>query len=212
MDEEAAQALQSLIGKGSVRAVSQDGDEISCQIQQVEGDTVRVLLPRLKMAGIDTLTLRFAIDGAPWKVSSELAEAEYHSFEEALGVLHVTGAERDGAGRVSPRVGVHAAGTMKAIQCQYAVPGNEYPVRVDDISETGIQFSADLRVEPGDQFSVSAPVAGTPMRVEAQAVTVKQGAYGRCSVGARITNISHGDLLALRRLAGQAEISGRSGE
>ena len=58
MDAEAAHALQSLIGKGSVRAVSPDGDEISCKVQQVDGDTVRVLLPRLKMAGIDKLILR----------------------------------------------------------------------------------------------------------------------------------------------------------
>lgn len=209
MDAEAAQALKSLIGKGSVRAVGQDGDEISCQVQQVDGDNVRVLLPRLKMAGIDTLTLRFAVDGAPWKVACELTEAEYHSFEEALGVLRVTDAERDGAGRAAARVAVHAAGTMKAVQCQNAVRGNEYAVRVDDISETGIQFSVDLKVEPGDQFRVSAPVAGASMHVEAQAVTVKQGAYGRCSVGARITNISHTDLLALRRLAGQAELSDR---
>lgn len=209
MDEEATHALRSLIGKGSVQAVSQEGDEISCQVQQVDGDTVRVLLPRLKMAGIDTLTLRFAIDGAPWKVSCDLAEAEYHSFEEAVGVLNVTAAERDGSGRVAPRVPVHAAGTMKAVQCQYAVSRNEYPVRVDDISETGIQFSADVHLEPGDRFTVSAEVGGAPMMVEGQAVTVKQGAYGRCSVGARITNISHGDLLALRRLAAA---SGSAGE
>ena len=207
MDEEAAQALQSLIGKGSVRAVGQDGDEISCTIQQVDGDSVRVLLPRLKMAGIDKLTLRFAIDGAPWKVACDLSEAEYHSFEEALGVLTVTEAQRDGAGRAAPRVAVHAAGTMKAIHCQYAVGGNEYTVRVDDISETGIQFSADLHVEPGDSFSVTAPVGGSPMVIEGEAVTVKQGAYGRCAVGARITHITHADQLALRRLAGQAEIS-----
>jgi hypothetical protein len=63
-------------------------------------------------------------------------------------------------------------------------------------------------VEPGDSFTVSAEVGGGVMLVEGQAVTVKQGAYGRCSVGARITTISHGDLLALRRLAGQAEVSG----
>jgi len=207
MDAEAAQALRSLIGKGSVRAVSPEGDELSCKVQQVEGETVRVLLPRLKMAGIDQLTLRFAVDGAPWTVSCDLTEAEYHSFEEALGVLEVTAAERDGAGRVAPRVAVHAAGTMRAIHCQYAVDGNEYTVRVDDISETGIQFSADLRVEPGDRFSVSAPVGGSPMLVEAQAANVKQVAYGRCAVGARITQIAHADLLALRRLAGQADIS-----
>jgi hypothetical protein len=207
MDAEAAQALRSLIGKGSVRAVSPDGDEISCKVQEVAGDTVRVLLPRLKMAGIDKLILRFAVDGAPWKVSCDLTEAEYHSFDEALGVLAVTDAERDGTGRAAPRVPVHSAGTMKAIHCQYAVDGNEYTVRVDDISETGIQFSADLRVEPGDRFSVSAPVGGAGIVVEGQAVTVKQGAYGRCSVGARITDISHGDLLALRRLASQAEVS-----
>jgi hypothetical protein len=93
------------------------------------------------------------------------------------------------------------AGVMKAILCQNAVDGNEYDVTVEDISETGVQFSTELQVEPRDQFSLAMRADGERVRIVATAVNVSEGAYGRYTVGARTTEISEADLLAVRRLA-----------
>src|SRR4029079_19639279 len=67
--------------------------------------------------------------------------------------------------------------------------------------ETGVQLSTELEVEPGDEFAVTTTVDGRHMRIEAKAVTAGRAGYGRTTVGARITKIGEGDLLAIRRAA-----------
>jgi PilZ domain len=204
VDAPASQALASLPGRKAVPATSQDGTQIACDPFQLDGETLRVYLPRLQMAGIDRLTLRFAVGNAPWRAEFELAEAEYHSFEQAIGVLRLTAIEPDGAGRQSARAELRAPGVMTAIFCANAVDGNEYDVRVEDISETGLQLSTEFVVEPGDEFSLVTELEGRRVRLEAKAVKASAGVYGRTTVGARITKISDGDLLAIRRLAARS--------
>jgi hypothetical protein len=196
-----ADVLATLPGRTGVQATSQDGTQLPCDPFQLDGDLLRVYLPRLQMAGIDRLTLRFAVGSQPWRAEFELTEAEYHSFEQAIAVLKLLELERDGAGRTSARVQVRAPGVLKAIFCQNAVDGNEYDIRVDDISETGVQLSTELEVEAGDEFAVTTTVDGRHMRIEAKAVTAGRAGYGRTTVGARITKIGEGDLLAVRRAA-----------
>lgn len=200
----AAQALASLPGRSGVQATSQEGAQIPCDPYQLDGDVLRAYLPRLQMAGIDRLTLRFAVREQPWKAEFELTEAEYHNFEQAIAVLRLVSIEQDGAGRQTARVQLRSPGVLKAIFCQNAVDGNEYDVRVDDISETGLQLSTELKVEPGDEFAVSTELDGRRLRVEAKAVKSGNAGYGRVTVGARITKISEGDLFAIRRAAAGA--------
>jgi PilZ domain len=204
VDAKASQALASLPGRRAVPATSQDGSQIPCDPFQLDGDTLRVYLPRLQMAGIDRLTLRFAVGNSPWRADFELAEAEYHTFEQAIGVLRLLAIEPDGAGRQSARAELRAPGVMTAIFCANAVDGNEYDVRVEDISESGVQLSTELQVEPGDEFSLVTTLEGRRLRLEAKAVKASGGAYGRTTVGARITKISDADVLAIRRLTARS--------
>jgi hypothetical protein len=201
VDGPASQALASLPGRRGVSATSQDGSQIACDPFQLDGDVLRAYLPRLQMAGIDRLTLRFAVGNSPWRADFELTEAEYHSFEQAIGVLRLMGIEPDGAGRQKARVELRTPGVLTAIFCANAVDGNEYDVRVEDISETGVQLTTELRVEPGDEFALTTELEGRRVRLEAKAVKASGGAYGRTTVGAAITKVSEADLLAIRRLA-----------
>lgn len=205
MEGRAAQALASLPGRTSVAATSQDGTKLACDPFQLDGEVLRVYLPRLQMAGIDKLTLRFAVGNQPWRAEFELTEAEYHSFEQAIGVLQLITIEQDGAGRQAARAQLRAPGVLKAIFCQNAVPGNEYDVRVDDISETGVQVSTELQVEPGDEFALTTDLQGHRLRIEAKAVKSTIGAYGRYTVGAKITKIAEADVFAIRRMAVRGE-------
>jgi len=199
----AGNALASLPGRKGVAATSQEGTQLSCDPFQLDGDVLRVYLPRLQMGGVDELTLRFAVGAQPWRARFQLTEAEYHSFEQAIGVLQLIEIEEDGAGRQAARVELHEAAVLTAIFCQNAVDGNEYEVRVDDISETGIQLTAELQVERNDEFAVSLTLGGRRTRIEAKAANVSEGSYGRYTVGARITKIAESDVLAIRRLAAQ---------
>jgi hypothetical protein len=204
VDARASQALASLPGRRAVPATSQDGTQIPCDPFQLDGELLRVYLPRLQMAGVDRLTLRFAVGNSPWRAEFELAEAEYHTFEQAIGVLRLITIEPDGAGRGAARAALRAPGVMTAIFCQNAVDGNEYDVRVEDISETGLQLSTELQVEPGDEFGLVTELEGRQVRLEAKAVKTSHGSYGRTTVGARITKVSEADVLAIRRLAARS--------
>ena len=159
---------------------------------------LRAYVPRLQLAGVQRLTLRFAVGGAPWRAEFELEQAEYHSFEQAIAELRLLVIERDGAGRQKARARVRASAAMTAIFCQNAVDGNEYDVTVEDVSETGVQFSTEFQVELGHQFSLTMRVDDERVRLVAAAVNVSEATYGRHTVGARITEISEVDLLARR--------------
>jgi hypothetical protein len=198
-----ANALASLPGRKGVAATSQEGTQLSCDPFQLDGEVLRVYLPRLQMGGVDELTLRFAVGAQPWRARFKLIEAEYHSFDQAIGVLELIEIEEDGAGRQAARVELHETALLTAIFCQNAVDGNEYEVRVDDVSETGIQLTAELQIERNDEFAVSLMLGGRRVRIEAKAANVSQGSYGRYTVGARITKIAEADVFAIRRLAAQ---------
>ncbi len=200
MDEDAARALASLPGRTGVQATSQEGATLACDPFQLDGEVLRAYVPRLQLGGVQRLTLRFAVATQPWRAEFELEQAEYHSFEQAIAELRLITIERDGAGRQKARARVRAPGVIKAILCQNAVDGNEYDVTVEDISETGVQFSTEFQVEPRDQFSLTVRADGERVRIVASAVNVSQGAYGRYTVGARITEVPEADLLAIRRL------------
>jgi len=196
----AARALASLPGR-TVPATSQDGKQLLCDPFELDGLMLRAYLPRLQMGGVEQLTLRFAVGDQPWAARFELAEAEYHSFEQAIGVLALVEISEDGAGRQAARVEVHIPAVMTAIFCQYAVEGNEYDVRVDDLSETGVQLSIELQMVAGDEFALTFTLEERNITIQAKAVKAETGAYGRTVVGARITRVSDRDLLAIRRAA-----------
>jgi hypothetical protein len=196
----AARALASLPGR-TVSATSQDGKQLLCDPFELDGRMLRAYLPRLQMGGVEQLTLRFAVGDQPWTARFELTEAEYHSFEQAVGVLALVDISEDGAGRQAARVELHIPAVMTAIFCQYAVEGNEYDVRVDDLSETGVQFTIELQMAAGDEFALAFTLEERGVTIQARAVKADMGAYGRAVVGARITRVSDRDLLAIRRAA-----------
>jgi hypothetical protein len=199
----AARALASLPGR-TVPATSQDGKQLLCDPFELDGLMLRAYLPRLQMGGVEQLTLRFAVGDQPWTARFELTAAEYHSFEQAIGVLALVEISEDGAGRQAARVELHIPAVMTAIFCQYAVEDNEYDVRVDDLSESGVQFTIELQMAAGDEFALTFTLEERKITIQATAVKADMGAYGRAVVGARITRVSDRDLLAIRRAAATA--------
>ena len=155
MEEGADLALASLPGRKGVQATSQEGTTLPCDPFQLDGEVLRAYVPRLQLAGVQTADAAIRGRRAPWRAEFELEQAEYHSFEQAIAELRLLVIERDGAGRQKARARVRAAGVMTAIFCQNAVDGNEYDVTVEDMSETGVQFSTEFQVEPRDQFSLT---------------------------------------------------------
>ena len=161
--EVARDAVAALIGLSSVSATTQDGTELRVDPQSVDGLVIRALVPRLSLVGVQTVKLRWSVAGKPWVADAVLDDAEFHSTEQAIAVLRVEAAEPADLGRAAARAELHAAGLLRAVQCVNAVPGNEYQVRIDDVSETGVRISSEFAVTRNDEFVLEFDAAGTPV-------------------------------------------------
>jgi hypothetical protein len=198
--EVARDAVAALIGLSSVSATTQDGAELRIDPQSVDGFVIRALVPRLSLFGVQTVKLRWSVAGKPWVADAALDDAEFHSTEQALAVFRVEAAEPADLGREAARAELHAPGVLRAVHCVNAVSGNEYPVRIDDASETGVRISSEFAVTRNDEFELEFEVRGRRLHLEAQAVAVRADAGGTCVTGARITGFGPGDLRTLREL------------
>ena len=198
--EVARDAVAALIGLSSVSATTQDGAELRIDPQSVDGFVIRALVPRLSLVGVQTVKLRWSVAGKPWVADAALDDAEFHSTEQALAVFRVESAEPADLGREAARAELHAAGVLRAVYCVNAVPGNEYPVRVEDASETGVRITSEFAVTSNDELVLEFEIRGRRLHLEAQAVAVREDAGGTCVTGARITSFGPGDLRTLREL------------
>jgi hypothetical protein len=189
-------------GRHGLTAIGQNDTDFQLDVTGLDGDTVTGLVPRLRLVGVEEVTVRFAKDGRPWRARFELETAELHTAEQALVTLRLLEIGADGTGRIAPRVAVHAPGMLKATLCRNVVRGNEYTIRVDDVSETGFQFTSEVDLVRGDTFRVAFEAAGRRLRLEGKAMTVAPGPYGRNVVGAQIIGSAPGDMLTISELVG----------
>src|SRR4029078_4629258 len=110
----------------------------------------------------------------------------------------------DGPGRQAARVEMHIPAVMTAIFFQYAVEGNAYDGRPDELCEAGVQLSIELQMVAGDEFALTFTLEERKITIQAKAVKAEMGAYGRAGVGARIHRVGDRDLLAIRRAPASA--------
>ncbi len=187
MDEAAAAALASLVGRTGVIAVTQEGKEFHVAVSESDGDRLTVLAPRLSVGGIDTLELRFSVDDRTWQARLEYVSADYHSHELAAVALRVRSVERFGTGVRAPREEVHAEGSLRVIEARNVLARNSYPVTVEDVSDTGLRFTCDFDIAQDDQFTITVDFDDRPaMHVRARAAAVEQAPFGRRRVRAQI--------------------------
>jgi hypothetical protein len=186
--DESREALESLRGRSEISAESQDGDRYKVAMQDLEGSTVTVLAPRMKVGTLDSLTLRFPYSNRIWTAAFDFVSAEYHSDDLAAVELELRAVEEIETSTRADRVEHHAPGKVRIIDAKHVLPRNEYAVIVEDTSETGVRFSCDFDVALDDAFTITANLEhGILLHVRARAVAVEAGPFGRKIVRARIS-------------------------
>jgi hypothetical protein len=186
-DEEAREAVEALVGRDEVYAENQDGDRYRVSVERVGAGTMTLLAPRMKVGSMDTLTLRFPHQHHIWQAAYGFGSAEYHTDELARVELELRAIEPVSGGDRADRTPQHALGKLRVIEAKHVLPRNEYPITVEDTSETGLRFSCDFDVAVGDVFTLTVNLPeGLPLHVRAAAVEVEPAAFGRKVVRARI--------------------------
>lgn len=185
-EDERRAVLEALVALAATVGVTNEGAELPIEPRELDGDHVIVRAPRLQLAGVETLTVRLALDSEPWQVTMELRQAEYQSFDHALARLRVRAVARGDSGRISRREQVRAPGSLRVLAARNVRAENTYPIVIEERSQSGLRFSCEWDVAVGDTFAISATVDGARYAVRATAVNVGMGPYGRRVVGARI--------------------------
>jgi PilZ domain len=186
-DSEGRAALASLAGRRGIIAVTQDGEQFTVSVEELDGDQLTILAPRMKVGGIESLVLRFSVEDHTWEGTFGFGSADYHSDELARVALWLRSIEPLGEGVRAERTAVHTEGKLRVIDARRVLARNEYPVTLEDVSATGLRFTADFEISESDVFTVTAPLPdGTALHVRATAIRVEPAPFGRSMVRARI--------------------------
>ena len=186
-EDEARDAVEALVGRDDVTAENQDGERYPVTVERVEVGGIVLLAPRMKVGAMDTLTLRFPHHNQIWLAAYGFGSAEYHSDDLARVELELRAIEPVATGERAERTAHHALGKLRIIDAEHVLPRNEYPITIEDTSDSGLRFSCDFDIAIGDAFTVTANLDGDlPMHVRAVAVQIEPAAFGRKLVRARI--------------------------
>jgi hypothetical protein len=180
-------ALASLAGRRGIIAITQDGEQFTVSVEELDGEQLTILAPRMKVGGIESLVLRFSVDDHTWEGTFGFGSADFHTDELARVALWLRSIEPLGEGVRAERTEVHAEGKLRVIDARRVLARNEYAVTIEDVSATGLRFTCDFEVSESDVFTVTAPLPdGTALHVRATAIRVEPAPFGRSMVRARI--------------------------
>jgi c-di-GMP-binding flagellar brake protein YcgR len=139
-----------------------------------------------------------------YEVEFEVVESFFHSTQEALVHLAVSGVRHRKARRASPRVPVSASATATVKYCRTLPRDTALDVRVVDISATGCAFVTQKELSAGDLMVVEFMLTDRNIRMEARVVRIDPAPYGRYRSGCEITEINDGDRKAVSAMAAAA--------
>lgn len=148
----------ALLAAASVIDVETDrGESVEMWTISSEGQSVAASAPRLAVASGMRLECRLATDEVPLHVWAVIESAEYRSQARAALRLRVIDVESEGYERRAPRMPISASAVVRASVCDRIPPGESIPVRIVDLSESGVGVLIDdNRPRPGDRMWLSA--------------------------------------------------------
>jgi hypothetical protein len=148
----------ALLAAASVVDVDTDrGESVELWTISSEGESVAASAPRLSVASGMRLECRIPTNQVPLHVRAVIEAAEYRSQTRAALTLRVIDVESDGYERGAARLPLAASGVIQASVCDRIPPGTSIPVRIVDMSESGVGLLIDdIRPRPGDRMRLAA--------------------------------------------------------
>ncbi len=186
----------------TVDVLSEDGGCFPLTIMGLEDGLLHAYAPRNAVrTDLHLLARVFYPERGRYEVEFEVIESFFHSSQEALVHLGVSGVRHRKARRASPRVPVSASATASVKFCRTLPRDTALDVRVVDISATGCAFVTQKELSTGDLLLVEFTLEQRQVRLEARVVRMDPAPYGRYRAGCEITEISDGDRKAVSSMA-----------
>jgi len=148
------------------------------------------------------------ISGGGYDISLTVAET-LHQTESTISVrLLVRDVLRRESERATPRAAVEELALMHVLGARRIAEGEEFDVRLADLSPTGVAFITDRSFHTGDFFAMMVTIRGQLIRLQARALQTSPSHYGRQRVGCEILQIADDDRRRISALIAEAPHTG----
>jgi hypothetical protein len=204
-----AVSILSQLPTPKVEAFSADGGVVILELQSQDGPDILADAPRQQVRPeLDLLVRTNEISGGGYDISLTVADT-LHQTEWMIGVrLRVLDVLRRESERTTPRAAVEELALMHVLGARNIAEGEEFDVRLADLSPSGVAFVTDRRFHTGDFFAMMVTIRGQLLRLQARALQTSPSHYGRQRVGCEILHISDDDRRRISALAEEAPHTG----
>jgi hypothetical protein len=189
-----AVSILSQLPTPKVEALSASGGVVVLELQSQDGADILADAPRLAVRPqLDLLVRTNEISGGGYDISLTVADT-VHETDSTIGVrLRVLDVLRRESKRTTPRAAVEELALMHVLGARKIAEGEEFDVRLADLSPSGVAFVTDRSFHTGDFFAMMVTIRGQLLRLQARALQTSPSHYGRQRVGCEILHITDDD-------------------
>jgi hypothetical protein len=200
-----AVSILSQLPTPKVEAFSAGGGVVMLELQSQDGACILADAPRQQVGpALDLLVRTNEISGGGYDISLTV-EDTLHQTEWMIGVrMRVLDVLRRESERTTPRAAVEELALMHVLGARKIAEGEEFDVRLADLSPFGVAFVTDRSFHTGDFFAMMVTIRGRLLRLQARALQTSPSHYGRQRVGCEILQISDDDRRRISVLAEEA--------
>lgn len=178
----------------SLDAFSADGGIVTLELLGREDDHLVAHAPRLRVREDLELQARTqAAAGGGFDI--RMVVANLFEAGEGMATVHLRVAEvrEREAERTIPRADVNELALLHVLGGRALTEGEEFDVRLADLSPGGVAFITDQRFHIGDRFALMVSVEGRLLRLHARVLQTSGFPWGRVRVGCEIVKIGDDD-------------------
>jgi hypothetical protein len=204
-----AVSILSQLPTPKVEALSAGGGVVMLELQSQDGADILAEAPRVQVRPqLDLLVRTSELSGGGYDISMAVAEV-LHQTEPTIGLrLRVLDVQRRESERTTPRAAVEELALMHVLGARKIAEGEEFDVRLADLSTSGVSFVTDRSFHTGDFFAMMVTIRGRLLRLQARALQTSPSHYGRQRVGCEILQITDDDRSRISALTVEAPHTG----
>jgi len=177
-----------------VEAFSGDGGVVALELQSQDGVHITAEAPRLRVRPQLELLIRTSeAAGGGHDITLTVTDMQRHSEWTAGVQLRVLDVQRRRSERIAPRAALAELALLHVLGARGIAQGEEFDVRLADLSPSGLAFVTDRTFHTGDSIAIMASIGGGVLRMQARVLQTSLSHYGRQRVGCDILQITDDD-------------------